>query len=139
MNIQLSVTIWTVICFVLLMLILRNLLFKPVLRVMDARKERIDKASEKKAAWEAAEKEHSAMLVEKEAEFRDSRQKQIKSEIESIYQNSKKMVEIAQEDRLRLVDEYRAHSETEHTIILQFLGQYSAELAVTFADNVTKD
>mgnify|MGYP002517687712 CR=1 FL=1 len=35
MNIQISVIIWTVICFVALMLILRNLLFKPLLDVMD--------------------------------------------------------------------------------------------------------
>ena len=48
MTIQLSVTVWTVICFCLLMLILHNLLFKPVLKVMDDRRERIEKARLKK-------------------------------------------------------------------------------------------
>ena len=49
MTIQLSVSIWTIICFLLLMLILRNLLFQPILEVMDARKMRIEKAAQKKA------------------------------------------------------------------------------------------
>ena len=44
MNIQLSVIVWTVICFVLLRLILKNLLFKPVLQVIDSRREKIDAA-----------------------------------------------------------------------------------------------
>ena len=41
MTIQLSISVWTVICYVLLMIILDKLLFKPVLKVMDERKERI--------------------------------------------------------------------------------------------------
>ena len=52
MNIQVSVVLWTIICFVLLMLILHNLLFKPVLKVLDARREKIVNAAAKKAARE---------------------------------------------------------------------------------------
>ena len=47
MSIQLSVILWTIICFVLLMLILRNLLFKPLLDCMDKRNRRITDAKEK--------------------------------------------------------------------------------------------
>ena len=54
MNIQLSVVLWTIICFVLLMLILHNLLFKPVLKVLDARREKIENVAAKKAEWEKA-------------------------------------------------------------------------------------
>ena len=63
MTVQISITLWTIICFVLLMIILHNLLFKPVLRVMDARREKIENAAAKKAEWERTEQEHTAMLA----------------------------------------------------------------------------
>lgn len=44
MNIQISTLIWAVICFFLFILILNNLLFKPVLACMDARKKKISDA-----------------------------------------------------------------------------------------------
>ena len=42
MTIQLSVLIWTVICFCVFMLVLDRLLFKPLLRFMDRRKEKME-------------------------------------------------------------------------------------------------
>lgn len=50
MTIQLSVLLWTIICFCLLMLILSKMLFGPLLKVMDARQEKIDRAREKQKA-----------------------------------------------------------------------------------------
>lgn len=50
MTIQLSVLLWTIICFCLLMLILSKLLFGPMLKVMDERQEKIRRAGEKKQA-----------------------------------------------------------------------------------------
>lgn len=35
MNIQPSVMVWTVICFLILTVILKNLLFTPLLKIMD--------------------------------------------------------------------------------------------------------
>ena len=78
MTIQLSVSIWTIICFLLLMLILRNLLFQPILEVMDARKMRIEKAAQKKAENEKRKNESEAMLVEKEKVFYEEQKQQIK-------------------------------------------------------------
>ena len=48
MTIQPSIMVWTVICFLLLMVVLKNFLFTPVLKVMDDRRERINSAKEKK-------------------------------------------------------------------------------------------
>ena len=48
MNIQPSIMVWTVICFLLLMVILKNLLFDPVLKVIDARHQKMHAAKEKK-------------------------------------------------------------------------------------------
>ena len=47
MNIQVSVMVWTVICFLLLVLILQKLLFAPMLRMMDARTARIAAAKKR--------------------------------------------------------------------------------------------
>ena len=79
MTVQLPVLLWTVICFGALVLILNNLLFKPMLTFMDRRNERIRLAAEKKAENERAlreaeeavlrfreeQKAHTAALSEK--------------------------------------------------------------------------
>ena len=44
MNITLSDVVWTVICFILFMLVMNFLLLRPVLKNMDARKEKIRRA-----------------------------------------------------------------------------------------------
>lgn len=139
MTIQFSVTLWTVICLVLLMLILHNLLFKPMLRVMDARREKIDKAAAKKAEWEKAEREYEMVRLEKEAAFLDEQKRRVRDEIEDIRAAGKKKVDYAKEERLRLVDEYRRSSEAEHEEILGALGMHTAELAAAFADSLTKE
>ena len=69
MTIQLSVTIWTIICFVLLMLILHFLLFKPVLKVMDDRRMHIQKAAQRKAENERLESEYASMLSEQKKAY----------------------------------------------------------------------
>ncbi len=70
LSIQISVILWTVICFILLMIILRNLLFKPLLTCMDDRKKRIDAAMEKRQQYdrEIQLAEASGRQAEKEAE-----------------------------------------------------------------------
>ena len=56
MTIQPSLIIWTVICFCLFALVLNGLIIKPVLKVIDARKERLARAkAAKQAALQAAE------------------------------------------------------------------------------------
>ena len=47
MNIQISVILWTVICFLCLMFILQKLLFAPMLKCMDAREKRVADAKER--------------------------------------------------------------------------------------------
>ena len=136
MTIQLSVTVWTVLCFCLLMLILHHLLFKPVLGVMDARKERIARANAKKDAMEKQAEENEAALREKEAAFRAAQQKQIRDRIETIRRESRKAVETAREERLHAIDSFREKTEAERVEILETLSAHSAELAAAFAESV---
>ena len=73
MTVQIPVLLWTVICFGALILILENLLFKPMLAFMDRREERIRRAAEKKAATERALSE-----AEEDAErFREEEEKHL--------------------------------------------------------------
>ena len=65
MTIQPSVIIWTVICFCLLMLILDRLLFRPILKFMDARQEKIDLAAKKRERDQQALAEANAALEER--------------------------------------------------------------------------
>ena len=60
MNIQPSVIVWTVICFLLLMIILKNLLFTPVLKMLDSRKEKVEAADKKLRDIESIEAENTA-------------------------------------------------------------------------------
>ena len=68
MNFQPSIMVWTVICFLLLMVILKKLLFAPVLKVMDSRREKIQAAADKKEAIEKLILEHQ-MEAEKQKEL----------------------------------------------------------------------
>lgn len=63
MTIQVSVLIWAVICFAATALVLDRLLFRPMLRVMDARQEKIDRAKELRRS---AQEERERVLRERE-------------------------------------------------------------------------
>ena len=136
MTIQLSVLVWTIICFVLLMLILHHLLFQPVLKVMDDRKARIQNAAKKKAECERIAKQNAAALQEKEAARVAEMRRQIKAQIEAIRLDVKKAVEAANDERLRAVDSFRQQAEDERVEILITLSAHAAELAVAFAESV---
>ena len=138
MTIQISVTIWTIICFVLLVIILNNLLFKPVLKCMDERKARIAAAHKKKEEYDRLSAEHEVMLAEKLAENEVVRKKLIKERVETIRNNQKKAVEAAKEVRLHQLDDYRRKTEEEEAEILSKLSSHAREMAIMLADNIVK-
>ena len=62
MTIQISVLIWTILSFIALAFILNNLLFKPVLEVMDKRKQKIaESRAMRQALVDERQKEISAL------------------------------------------------------------------------------
>ena len=136
MTIQLSVLVWTIICFVLLMLILHHLLFQPVLKVMDDRKARIQSAAKKKAEHERIAEQNAAALREEEAARLAATRRQIKEQIETIRSDGKKAVEAANDERLRAVECFRQQAERERVEILITLSAHAAELASAFAESV---
>lgn len=136
MNIQLPVVIWTVICFLVLMLILKFLLFKPVLSVLDKRKEKIRLASEKKAQIDALNKENEQRLEIMKEDAKIQRDNYIKGELKLIRVKNKTDIEEAKAARFSLVEEYKVRTETEKEEIKQQFSSEAKEIAKFFADRL---
>ena len=139
MTIQISVTVWTVICFILLMVILHNWLFKPVLQLMDRRRERIEKAAARKAELEKTEQEYQAAFSAEKAARSREREQQLQQQLETLQSESHHAVELAKEERVRELDEYRDRAERERKEILATLEQHLPELVDTLAKSITKE
>ena len=139
MTIQLSVTIWTILCFCLLMVILHHLLFKPVLQVMDRRKEKIQAAALKKAEYQHALEEREAKALEQQKSARERQAKRAKEELETIRLESKRAIEIAKGERIRELDYSHAKAEVERKEILEVLSAHGPALARSFAESMIKE
>lgn len=138
MTIQVSVLVWTVICFLLLVAILHSLLFRPVLQMLDKRREHIRAAAARKAEYERMADEYAAMLDKSRAERLDRQQKELKAELERLRADSRALLETANETRLRKVDEYSVRAEADCARLLTLLSEQADELAVSFAESLTK-
>ena len=114
MSIQISVVVWTLICFAALYLVLRNLLFKPMLSVMDQRKKKIeDAAAAKKETERLLEMKRLEALAEQEALSRKAAEEE-KLEAEKVRLEGKRLLEDAKRERITIVDDYRARTESDY-------------------------
>lgn len=136
MSIQISVIIWTVICFALLMLILHNLLFAPVLKLMDARRKRIDDAREKKALLEKSAKEHEKQLALQKAEHDKQLKEQERALAEQINADGKRQIENAQKKRLEDVEKYRLQVQEDYAQIVSSVAPEIDKAAKIFAEKL---
>ena len=136
MTIQISVIIWTVICFLLLMVILRNWLFKPVLELMEKRNARIEAAKEKMREIERLTDEHSQLLLKKKADFEKEQKRRAEEEIEKINQRTKKAVETARADRLKAYEVYCKECSDEYGRIMSTAEASTKQIAEIFADRL---
>ncbi len=136
MNIQLSVVIWTVICFSVLMLILHNLLFKPVLALFDRRREKIEAAQRKKAEDERILQEHQKMLAEKKAEALQKQKEQAADAIAQIQIDNKKQMEDAKKEHLENVEAYREDIQKEYARIIEVLTPEMQKAADALAERI---
>lgn len=136
MNIQFSVVIWTVICFSVLMLILHNLLFKPVLALFDRRREKIEAAQRKKAEDERILEEHQKMLAEKKAEALQMQKEQLANAIVQIQSDNKKQMEYAKKEHLKNVEAYREDIQKEYARIIKALTPQMQKAADALAERI---
>ncbi len=136
MEIQISVIIWTVICFCILMLILKNLLFKPLLKVMDQRSERLENAKKKKAEMEEAERMHQEKLAQQQAQYDENRKKEIAEQLSAIQEESKNAVIQARKKRITDVEEYRAVMAAECEKTINDVSANARSIAEAFARQI---
>ena len=101
MTIQWSVLLWTVICFLLLVLILDRLLFRPVLELLDRRRERVRRAAEKQAEHKRLEAEYAAQREERQAAAAARQKKQLRAQLDQVRTDGRARVEAANLERVR--------------------------------------
>lgn len=136
MNIQPSVMVWTVICFLLLMVILKNLLFTPVLKMLDSRRDKIQAAAKKKEDIEKLVSEHRSQAEKEKALAEEKSRKETKQKLEKLQFQSKKEIEAAQRQCLAEVQEYRDGIAEEHDKIVFSVAPKMETAAALFAKNI---
>lgn len=133
MTIQVSVLLWTIICFCLMMLILNKLLFKPLLALMDARNDRIRRAQERKQAFDqacqAALEEHSRA----EAEFRHEKAREAAETVASLQEAQEQILAAAQVRQEQALLAYEEELSSEFEALNTELDRGREELAKAFA------
>lgn len=132
MTIQLSIIVWTLICFCLLTLILNKLLFKPMLRHMDERRARIEKAAEKKADMENAVREYDNKLKEAEETLRKNEAERAEAAISLSREKSKADIAAAEAESKKRLELAIADIEYEKGELNEKLGKSVDKLAGEF-------
>ena len=139
MSIQPSVIVWTIVCFLVLMLILKNLLFKPVLNVIDSRKEKIDAAENRLKEIESVTMENERRLNEEKERVEAESVAQAKLTVQQIQSNGKKEIELAQRKCLSDIEEYRKDITEEYDKIVYSVASKMETAAAIFAKKIISD
>lgn len=136
MTIQISIAIWTVICFILLMIILRNFLFKPVLKVLDDRKQRLENARLKEKEQIRKAEENKALILKQQAEYAQKKEQMAKEAAENLNAQGKLQIEEAQKKRISDVDKYRASMDESYKQIISTASVEMNKVAEIFAAKI---
>ena len=139
MSIQPSVTVWTVICFVLLMVILKNLLFTPVLKILDSRKEKVDAADKKLRDIESITAENERRLAAEKERAEAESIASAKEKVQQIQSQGKKEIENARRKCLSDIEEYRKGITGEYDKIVYSVAPKMETAAAIFAKNIISD
>ena len=136
MTIQLSVLLWTVINFCLLMLILQRLLFAPLLSFMDQRNEKIARAAEKKAAREKVLSEQAAALARRKEEAERQAAADAVTAIDEAHKTAAAKVAAVQKTHESTIAAYRVALGEEDKKMKAGLDAGKDELAAAFISGV---
>lgn len=136
MNIQLSVSLWTVICFCLLMLILKKGVFEPVLKVLDARKEKLDAARIKQQEIIRLKDEQAQQLLQQQNEYIQRKKEETRAAVEKIHSDEKLEMKSAQAKSMDDIDAYRLAIEKECADAVAGIRPKMKEAAGLFAQKI---
>ena len=127
MTIQISLVIWTIIGFVTLSFILNKFLFKPILRVMDARNDKIKTAEANRQA---------------ELERREKTQKELEIASAAREQEALKAMELELSNERKKTETILADKKAEYDVELEKIRQkYEADTKAAeenLSDNIDK-
>ena len=136
MTIQISVLLWTVITFCILMFFLNKFLFKPLLAFMDAREQRIASARERREkaalALETAEREAEQRRRAAEKQARDA----AAAAILDAKRLAAKQTAEAENKYALLVEQRRSEMETEKRELQQNLDAGMDDLVTAFVQKL---
>jgi F-type H+-transporting ATPase subunit b len=118
------------------MVVLKNFLFTPVLKVMDDRRERINSAKEKKENIEKLIQENEEQLEKQKVLASEKRRKEVKNKLEQIQLQGKKEIEAAQRQCLADIEQYREDIVSEHDKIVDSVAPKMETAAALFAKNI---
>ncbi len=139
MNIQPSVIVWTVICFLLLMIILKNLLFTPVLKMLDSRKAKVEAADKKLRDIESIEAENTKRIAAEKIRAEAESVAEAKEKVQQIQSQGKKEIENAQRKCLSDIEKYRQGITGEYDKIVYSVAPKMETAAAIFAKNIISD
>lgn len=125
--------LWTVLTFVVLLLVLRRIAWKPLLEALDAREKRIDDALQKA---EKAQREAEQAIAENRKRS-DEAMRQAEQLIEQARQDAgqtrRKLIEEARAESQRVVDQGMRRLEAEQRAAMQEVRAVAADLAIRAA------
>ena len=136
MSVQLSVVIWTVINFCILMLVLWKLLFKPTLAFMDKRAEKIRRVRDEKAELEAASAAEAAKAAAESAGKKEREAAAKAAEIAAIREEAEKREAEAEQAGREAFEAAKADIEAEKAAIGAFLSERTDDLAAQFNERL---
>ncbi len=139
MNIQPSVIVWTVICFLLLTVILKNLLFTPVLKMLDSRKEKVENADKKLKYIENITAENERRLADEKARAEAESIALAKEKVQQIQSQGKQEIENARRKCHSDIEQYRNGITGEYDKIVSSVAPEMETAAAIFAKNIISD
>ena len=129
--------IWTIVCFLVTLFVLKRWAFGPVQKLIDERRERIRHSIEEADhAREEARKlleEHRRLIAQARAEAEEIRQ-EVRKDAELLRDRAREEIEV---DRQRRLDETRRQIEAETARSLAQIREEIAELTLLAATKVT--
>jgi F0F1-type ATP synthase membrane subunit b/b' len=121
------------------MVILKNLLFTPVLKMLDSRKEKVEAADKKLRDIESIKTENEKRIAAEKIRAEAESIAKAKENIQQIQSQGKKEIENAQRKCLSDIEEYRQGIRGEYDKIVYSVAPKMETAAAIFAKNIISD
>lgn len=139
MSINVSEVIWTVICFFVLLFVLKKLLFTPLITFMEDRKARVDAALAEKRAAEQQQQESNNALQDSWKARSDEAKQLVAEGGKSDDKDRAAVLQQAQEQAAQAQSDARGRIEQEAAAVQQQANEQMDELVTVLAQQLLQD